>query len=86
MKLSDPAMQGQEGPQWNPEPVDIEEKRLRVRWALSLIPKSGKRALNKGCGSCVLQLHQDSDHRTRLILQDEGSEVSGITFLIGFEQ
>lgn len=52
------------------EPVDIEEKRQRVRWALSLIPKSGKQALNKGCMSYVLQLHQDSDHRTKLILQN----------------
>lgn len=65
--------------------MDIEERRRRVRWALlHHKSESGKQALSTSCRDCVLQLHQDSDSSLRLILQEEGGEVSGKTFLMGF--
>lgn len=64
--------------------VNIEEKRLRARWALCPRSESGKQTLNKGCRGCVPQLHQETGHSSRLILQEEGAQVGGKTFLIGF--
>lgn len=62
----------------------MEEKRLKGKWNCLPYVSLGTEALDKSWRGCVLQPHQDAAHRTQLRLQEEGSELSGKTFLIGF--
>lgn len=59
-------------------------KRWRGKWDQVTELGLGWEASDRSRKGCVLQLHHDSAHRMQLILQEEGSEVSGKTFLIGF--
>lgn len=59
-------------------------KRWRGKWNQVTELSLGWEASDRSRRGCVLQLHHDSAHRMQLILQEEGSEVSGKTFLIGF--